>query len=186
METQLHGCLRAKTRAPHARLERRLDLLTRVARPETRRDVVLRFWRLHVDLEAVAAPWLAGLGGLDFDGRRRTPLLRVDLGVLGLAPTPAGRAPRARSRAEALGWMYVLEGSTLGGQVIRRRLTAAGGDMAGLSFLDPYGPRTGERWRSFLAVLEREAAADPQAAVAGACAGFRHAERRLCGAAVDG
>jgi len=53
----------------------------------------------------------------------------------------------------------------------------------GLGFLDPYGERTGERWRAFLDVLA-DAAHDPQtqeAAIAGALAGFRHAELRLCG-----
>ena len=105
------------------------------------------------------------------------------------APQPAAAPeapPPVGSLGEALGLLYVLEGSTLGGKVIRRQVEASGGDMAGLTFLDPYGAQAGERWRSFLAVLDRAAGAEPEGAVAGARAGFRHAELRLCGEAVDG
>jgi hypothetical protein len=55
----------------------------------------------------------------------------------------------------------------------------------GLSFLDPYGDQVGERWRSFLSVVEAQAS-HAEAMVAGAVAGFRHAERRLCRAPVGG
>ena len=91
-------------------------------------------------------------------------------------------APGPDSRAEALGWLYVLEGSSLGGKVIRKQVTSSGGDMTGLGFLDPYGAELGARWRAFLNVLEREgrSEADLEAMVAGAQAGFRYAEACLC------
>lgn len=52
----------------------------------------------------------------------------------------------------------------LGGRIIRRRLAAAGSDLRGLSFLDPYGDQTGERWRAFLTGLE-QACADGTATI---------------------
>jgi heme oxygenase (biliverdin-IX-beta and delta-forming) len=60
------------------------------------------------------------------------------------------------TRAEALGALYVLEGSSLGGRVILKELKRRGASLAGLGFLDPYGADTGKRWRSFLIILERE------------------------------
>lgn len=183
MLSDVHQRLRLATRADHERLESRADLLRRVATPAGRRAVVRRFWRLHAEVEAAVAPWLADLDGLDFPARRRTGRLAEDLKTLGLdAPEEPREAPAAASVGEALGLLYVLEGSTLGGRVIRRSLEGQGSDMVGLSFLDPYGERTGERWRSFLTVLD-DAVRTPEAAddaVRGACAGFRHAERRIC------
>ncbi len=80
--------------------------------------------------------------------------------------------------------LYVLEGSTLGGQVIRKRLLARGQAMTGLSFLDPYGPETGRRWKDFLAVLQRECPPDDvrsgEAAAKGAVTGFDRAGAWLC------
>lgn len=160
-----------------------MNILARIATPDGRRALVERFHGLHTETEAALEPWLAELPGLDFEARRRAPRLARDLQVLG------GQAPAAPADpivvggvGEALGRMYVLEGSTLGGRVIRRSLEAQGDGMAGLGFLDPYGDQVGERWRSFLAVIDGQAcsAADTEAMVAGALAGFRHAELWLC------
>lgn len=183
MISDAHRRLRDATQADHRRLEDRLDILSRLESDAGRRALTGRFWRLHAEMEAATAPWIGDLAGLEFDQRRRTSLLRGDLDAMGLAAPPAAAgAIAAHSIGEALGLMYVLEGSTLGGRAIRREVEARGGDMAGLGFLDPYGARTGERWRSFLAVLDDvlETPAACDAAVAGALAGFRHAELRLC------
>lgn len=183
MVSAVHQRLRVATRTEHDRLEARADLLRQVATLAGRRSVVQRFWRLHAEVEAAVTPWLRDLDGLDFHARRRTARLAADLAVLGIdAPTEGADPPKVSSVGEALGLLYVLEGSTLGGRVIRRSLTEQGSDMRGLSFLDPYGERTGERWRAFLAVLDR-ALRTPEAveaAVRGAVAGFRHAEHRIC------
>jgi heme oxygenase len=180
MLSDLHCRLRDATGAAHRRLEDRLAILDRIATGAGRRELLARFWRLHAEAEAALSPWLAGVTGLDFEGRRRTEVLRRDLDALGVPLPGLGAPPSVASRSEALGRMYVLEGSTLGGRVIRRQVAEAGGDFTGLGFLDPYGATAGERWRSFLAVLK---AANPDEAVAGACEGFRHAELRLCEAA---
>ncbi len=50
----------------------------------------------------------------------------------------------------ALGCLYVLEGATLGGQVISRHLAKLGiGPENGGRFFNGYGARTGEMWKSF-------------------------------------
>jgi heme oxygenase len=180
MISDTHRRLRDATHAHHARLESRIDILNRIATADGRRELVARFHALHSAAEQGLAPFLAGIDGLDFDSRRRSVRLADDLADLGAAP-PAPAAPIAvEGAAEALGLMYVLEGSTLGGRVIRKHVESRGGDMRGLSFLDPYGAEVGERWRAFLGVLDAEA--DVDAMVAGAVAGFGHSERHLCGA----
>ncbi|MBS0360085.1 MAG: biliverdin-producing heme oxygenase, partial [Proteobacteria bacterium] len=139
MISTIHRRLREETRAQHERLEARADILGRIASPAGRRDVVARFHRLHADVEAAAGPWVSDLDGLDYEARRRTGVLDRDLADLGVRPSArdSDRAPKAACIGEALGLVYVLEGSTLGGQVIRREALAKGGDLKGLSFLDP-------------------------------------------------
>lgn len=179
MISDTHRRLRDATQAHHRRLESRIDILRRIGTPDGRRGLVARFHALHAQSEAAMAPFLAEVEGLDFEARRRTSRLARDLRLLGGRPAPP-REDRVvvRGAAEALGLMYVLEGSTLGGRVIRRQVEGAGGDMRGLSFLDPYGAEVGERWRAFLGVLDAET--DVDAMVAGAVAGFGHSERHLC------
>lgn len=177
MISDAHVRLRAATQDSHQRLEDRVDILGRIQTPEGRRELVEGFSGLHADAEAAIAPWLANHPGLQFETRRRSAHLARDLVAVGGSAPPA-RPIVVASAAEALGLMYVLEGSTLGGRVIRKQVTARGQDMTGLSFLDPYGEAVGERWKSFLAVLGDEP--DTEALVAGAVAGFGHAETRLC------
>jgi heme oxygenase len=186
MISAVHNRLREATRADHERLESRIDILQRAATTAGRRDLVETFSGFHTDAEAALEPWLADLPGLDFAARRRSQVLADDLRTVD-GVRPSARPIRVDGVPDALGLMYVLEGSTLGGRVIRRQLAADGHDMVGLSFLDPYGEAVGERWRAFLAVLAAEARteADAAAMVAGARQGFRHAEQRLC-ATVDG
>lgn len=184
MISDAHRRLREATQAAHAQLEARLDIHRRIANLSGRRRLARAYWRLHAEMEAAAGPWLEPVAGLEFAARRRSLLIARDLEILGVEPPSDAEVtpPAASSRAEALGLLYVLEGSTLGGRVIRRQVAARGGAFAGLSFLDPYGDAAGDRWRAFLSVLAAEAGKGPAlaAAVRGALSGFRHAEARLC------
>lgn len=184
MPTDVLSRLRAETRAAHEALEADFDIFSHLASDAGRRRLARRFHGLHAGAEAVLAPWLAALPGLDYEARRRRPVLDRDLAHFG-EPTPAP-CPLAAptSRAEALGLLYVLEGSTLGGQVIRKRLLARGHGLDGVSFLDPYGADTGPRWKGFLAVLNRECPPDRpdtgEAAARGGVAGFKAFRDWLC------
>ena len=68
---------------------------------------------------------------------------------------PPGYLPPMRDQASLLGSMYVVEGSTLGGQLIARmlevRLSLTNG--SGYSFFAGAGPQTGKRWKAFGEVL---------------------------------
>jgi len=171
--------LRAATGAIHARLEQRLDAIERLRQPLARRDLIARFAALHAPAAAVLGPHLCDIADLDFASRNRADLL----GTIVAVPHPDA-FPAPSNKAEALGMMYVLEGSTLGGRFILQRLSELGSDVSDLAFLDPYGAETGRRWRSFLLVLERETSGEDTRiadACRGASAAFAHAERVLCG-----
>lgn len=184
MISDTHRRVREATEAHHQRLETRLDIFSRIDSRQGRRALVERFAAFHAAAEAALEPWVGDLPGLDFEARRRSGQLARDLVALGGGRRAHGAPIRLAGAGQALGLMYVLEGSTLGGRVIRKRVAAAGGDMEGLGFLDPYGEAVGERWRAFLALVDAEP--DVEGVMAGAVAGFAHAERELCGTAVHG
>lgn len=115
----------------------------------------------------------------DLDLRLKAPLLVRDLGAL--TQTPAAQllpapAPHLPGVPEALGALYVLEGATLGGQVISRRLRQTLGVTPewGGAYFYAYGPGTGRMWRAFGEVMNRcVAPGDEARVVAGAQATFR-------------
>ena len=170
--------LRRCTRAHHAAIEAQLALdelrgLERYGAILCGFDAFMRPWETAVRraLPARLQPW--------FDARRRAPLLRADLVHLGLkTPTPleqrgaqAVAALPLESLAQALGAMYVIEGSALGGQVIAPRLQRVLGLAAGrgASYFHGFGDQAGPMWRQFRETAVAELGDEP-AAVRSACA----------------
>lgn len=78
--------------------------------------------------------------------------------------------------ASLWGLMYVIEGSSLGGQMIAKHLEKTLGlhQANGASFFVGDAAETGAHWRTFLATLNASVATDdPDATVDGARSGFR-------------
>ena len=176
--------LRQVTGELHRRLESRFDAVTELADPARRPLIIRRYAALHSPAHTALAPKLDGVDGLDFAARirawRAVRWPASDAWAMPPFPEPA-------DRWEALGFLYVLEGSTLGGRFILRELEAKGIAGPELYFLDPYGRAGGRIWRSLLGVLEREGSRGPtylEGICRGAMRGFLHAERVLCGDSV--
>ena len=147
--------LRTGTAAEHDAVERTLDLL----------DPALSRARLVEVLGRLHGFWLAAEAGLDawsvahrgdaesvsWSRRRRAHLYAADLETLGAPSSAAAPAlPPVTGTDEALGRMYVLEGSTLGGSFIDRHLSTLPGlaDVR-LRAFSPYGAETGAMWHAF-------------------------------------
>jgi heme oxygenase len=92
---------------------------------------------------------LAGAASIlpDWPQRQRASLLRADLAALGLPQPAADAAIEFAGPSAVLGGIYVLEGSRLGGRVLRRGVPSE----YPCSFLD--AADTGG-WRRLLAILE--------------------------------
>ena len=95
----------------------------------------------------------------EFEARRGAGQLLVDLRSLGMEELPqlSGDLPRISSHESALGALYVLEGSTLGGKIISKRLKEGLGDDIPTNFYSSYGPETGRMWKEFVSCLEMPA-----------------------------
>jgi heme oxygenase len=175
--------LRQETGAAHGELDQSLHLIDRLSSMRQRAGVLAGYHRFHQAAEAAIAPFLGAIADLDFAARRRSRLIAEGLGILGQEVLPDRAASLGIStRGEAFGAFYVLEGSSLGGRVILKELKRRGVSLKGLGFLDPYGFNTAPRWRSFLAILEREVASGEQQrdAVTGALNAFAFAKSCLC------
>jgi heme oxygenase len=132
---------------------------------------------LERQIEA-AANWSAL--GFDWPRRRKAPLLERDLCSAGDSPDVVAalarctNLPRIGGLPHALGCLYVLEGATLGGQVVLRHLTGVPSleGVTWFSFLSSYGAEVGPMWREFGEFLTVQANGDDEAIVRAACETF--------------
>jgi heme oxygenase len=155
--------LRSRTQDAHSALEAQLGLLEQPASIDYYAHLLLRLLGFHLvwenDLQEF--PTLA----CELKTRSRIRHLRDDLRTLGITDAEISCVPLCGDahrvtldEARALGAFYVLEGSTLGGQLITKHLSGAGWLPAeGLSYFNPYRSRTGVMWRSFKRWLEIQA-----------------------------
>jgi heme oxygenase len=161
----------------HAALERTPLMLALAADslsiPAYCRYLLLQ-WRLHAPFEASIWRWLPP----DWAALRlrKSEWLCQDLQSIGARPvesfTPAGGID---SWAQAMGVLYVLEGSTLGLQVVRKQLQDKHPALQHAGrFMLGYGPDTGRHWRAFLAQFESLAEAEWPLAEEAASATFDH------------
>ncbi len=170
-----HASLRAATREAHERVDRAFaehDL--------TQPRSYGRFLQAHaaalLPLEVALAAAGAAAMIEEWDEHRRASLLTNDLAELGLAPAPAMTAPSLADEAELAGALYVLEGSRLGGAVLRRQVPP------GLPAAFLGARQTGGRWTRFVASLD-QMLYSPQrldAAIRAALDTFNCFERAAC------
>jgi heme oxygenase (biliverdin-IX-beta and delta-forming) len=108
--------------------------------------------------------------------RARLHEVEQDLADLGLRPDPS-RADRALEPPEALGWLYVAEGSNLGAAFLLKEAAKLGLSAEfGARHLAPHADGRGLSWRRFTADMDAvQLTSDEDArALEGARAAFRH------------
>lgn len=117
----------------------------------------------------------------DAPSRKRSDLIRQDLAFLQsrgieLKPVHAFRFRPGSSSGFLFGLGYVMEGSTLGGSIIKKHVekTLHFTEAGGILFFNGYGTQTGMRWNVFLKaftghIIEKGLQQD---AISGAVEGF--------------
>lgn len=175
----LSAALRDRTRDSHERTEAALDLLGPGLTLDRYRRLLERWYGFEATWERHAP---AVLGDAFFAPRRRLPMLDADLHACGLTadqiaalPTVPDAALPFADRSAALGILYVIEGSTLGGQHVAKTVATRLGlsPDRGTAYFSSYGPDVGRFWRETKAQLDAPPfAADSEAVIAGAIAAF--------------
>lgn len=163
--------LRVRTRELHQRAESLLDLpaLRTLDRYCSLLSILLGF---HRPLEQRLAGLDLGAVGVNLHERLKTPLLERDLRCFSVDPASVpvcGDLPVLLALPEALGCLYVLEGATLGGQIISRHLRETMNIVpdGGGAFFASDGRDVGLMWRAFRDALEAGCPGEDEAIRAG-------------------
>jgi heme oxygenase (biliverdin-IX-beta and delta-forming) len=156
--------LREETAQVHRQVEGQLSLLDPELTTARVTEAIRALYGFWVGNELGIDRWFAdhraAAASLAWPGRRRTHLFARDLTSLGVRASTHLLVPRAPpvfptvGEAQVFGWLYVAEGSTLGGAVIARHLQKSGLDAFRLRGLNPYAEGPGPMWRSFGLELE--------------------------------
>lgn len=120
--------------------------------------LIARHYVMHNALEPKLADFFAttSIPGINFEERRKLALLQKDMQEI-QGDIPEGTfVPEVEvtTPAQALGCMYVLEGSSLGGSVIKKQL-GKNSNFADTNFhfFGCYGENTGRLWKEFRDVV---------------------------------
>ena len=197
MQSQAHDvgapslleALRTGTALLHVALEKRLPFFSEHLDAHRYKRLLQAYYGFYQPMEATLYDSDLIPEGFDPVLRVKTPTLVSDLHALGLDNRAIEALPRCSALptfdtpAACLGALYVLEGATLGGQVLRREMAKRldlDADNGG-AFLDVYGVETGRRWKDFLDYLERQPLDAPakQRAADAACSTFSCFEQWL-------
>lgn len=158
----LSEVLKEKTNANHDRLEMQMH----VNQIFTRRLSFSQYCELiqinYAVIAAIESDIFSALPDdlqqrLEIENRKKLSFLQKDLDALRLHKTVMAhpQKPLYANTAQALGGMYVMEGATLGGNVIARRLKENPElEDQPFYFYNIYGDEIGSRWKIFKDVLD--------------------------------
>ncbi len=154
--------LRERTRPQHDALDSHpsLGMLGESITPDSYAWILKKFLGFHRPMEASlarAADWDAM--GLHLGERRKAPMAAADLRDLGHEPDAApdcADLPPHDTIPAAIGCIYVLEGSTLGGQYIAKglRKNLPPELQEATRYFSSYGDKTGSMWKQFKAFAD--------------------------------
>ena len=159
--------LREETKDCHLGLEKSLDLVRNVTTHDAYRALLIRFFTIYEPLENAmgkSIDW--DLVGWEFSAHLKAPWLQEDLLALGVAATEIVEWPRCETVnmpdtfGAAIGCLYVVEGATLGGQMLAKQFRDTLGvtPERGGRFFQGYGSATMPSWRAFGSWADSQAA----------------------------
>lgn len=192
MEKGIMQKLRVVTRPMHDQVEQ-LAYVNKIMDGSLSLDEYKRIIRvnyiLHWAIETAISKELSeeSLIKIQLSGRRKVGYLYSDLVELGLVGKAASSSVllepiayaskiKIRSFAHALGMMYVLEGATLGGMVIKRELAKNAwiAHKVSFNYYGCYGTLQGSMWKEFKHIIEEniQTLEDQKDVIAGAKEAF--------------
>lgn len=162
-EPRFSAVVRAQTQPAHQAAEDRFALSSRLVDLASYGALLVclhGFYRRTEQALVRLSLWAELSPTLDIAGRVRVPLLERDLAALGLGVPVGPGAPAASlpavSLPSALGQLYVLEGSALGGAIIARQARLRLGPQVPVAFFSSAGrSQLGADWRALQAALDR-------------------------------
>jgi heme oxygenase (biliverdin-IX-beta and delta-forming) len=160
--------LKEETGLYHAQLEanpRSQAMLSATVTRDTYRSLLVDSYGFYRPLETQLEQIDWASLKFNYEARRKLPAMQADLRFLGMNTVDlldiplCCDSPSITTLGQALGTLYVLEGATLGGQIISRHLKANLGLDAehGSSFFCSYGESVSPMWREYMLLATRYA-----------------------------
>jgi heme oxygenase (biliverdin-IX-beta and delta-forming) len=157
------AALKERTRPLHNLVEGEVDMFTRMETPDEYARLLARLYGFYLPVETQLEK-LQGFNalGIDLVRRRKSPLLCADLATLGWEESRIHALPLCvdlpalNTLSFGLGTLYVVEGATLGGQIIGRHLIRnldITPDRGG-RFFASYGSQVRVMWEAFGAAVK--------------------------------
>jgi heme oxygenase len=172
----LHETLKQATRANHDQLEQLMyvnDIMSGTLTAAQYKQILITNYLVHKAFESGLFSSLSGgiAQQLDLPRREKLTALQKDIAELNIPDleNEAEDITFGPTDAEILGAMYVLEGATLGGSVIVKRLKT-NPQLSHLTFnyYQVYGDQLIPMWKQFCAVLDEQPESNSEGAVTGA------------------
>lgn len=164
----LSTTIKEATKEAHLQLEKKVvQKLKAIRSNQDYADLLRHFYAYFNHLEKAIAPFVTIDVLPDYPQRRNSSYIKTDIEALGgdINNLPETTVPEITNTTQALGALYVMEGSIMGGSIIVQML-AKGGITEGVSFFSGYGPATGQMWGAFIGVLNASAVNENQEAIA--------------------
>lgn len=160
--------IKEATKEAHLNLEKKVVQKMKAIRSNADyADFLKHFYAYFNKVEQAIAPYITTDLLPDHAERRNSKYLKEDIEALGfdINELPAATAPQMTNTLQALGALYVMEGSIMGGPIIVKMLEK-GGITKGVSFFSGYGEATGMMWGKFIAVINAQAKTEEDEAIA--------------------
>ena len=152
----LSAVIKEATRTNHQETEKKVVLRIKSIESDVGYAALLKcFYAYFSAVEKAIAPYIYGVLP-DYEERRDSSYIRADIEALGgsVENLPPATAPEIGDAVQAMGALYVLEGSIMGGPYIVQMLQKKGIDR-GFSFFKGYGDESARKWSAFTEVLNR-------------------------------
>jgi len=160
--------IKEATKTAHQGLEKKVVLKMKAIRSNADyADLLKHFYAYFNAVEKAITPYITTDLLPDHAERRNSEYLKKDIEELGsdVNDLPAVTLPEISNTLQALGAMYVMEGSIMGGPIIVQMLGKYGVNT-GISFFSGYGEATGMMWGKFVGVMNAEAKSEEEEDIA--------------------
>lgn len=164
----LSNSIKEATKEAHLQLEKKVVQQLKAIRSNSDYAEFLKnFYAYFHNVEKAIAPYITKEVLPDYAQRRNSSYLKNDIEALGgnVNDLPATTVPDITNTIQALGALYVMEGSIMGGSIIVKMLEK-GGVTDGVSFFSGYGEATGQMWGTFVGILNSHATNETEEAQA--------------------
>lgn len=164
----LNSRLKEETKKAHQELEKKVISKLKAIRTEAHyADFLNSFYNYFSGVESLVSQHINTDILPDYAVRRNSGRLKEDIAELGfqISPLTEKPMPEITSLPAAIGAMYVMEGSIMGGPIIVEMLKKYG-IKRGFSFFSGYGAETGKMWATFMTFMNNNTVTETEQQIA--------------------